>query len=75
VRLIIDQLAACHMKLIGDKSDGLNNYLYPWSIEQEEHDAIAKNRNDPDAPVTWAEYRSMTFTNQVSIPGPRCAPY
>jgi hypothetical protein len=35
--------------------------------EQEEHDAIAKNRKDPDAPVTWAEYRSMTFTNQVSL--------
>ncbi|XP_066379968.1 cytochrome P450 87A3 [Miscanthus floridulus] len=32
---------------------------------REEHDAIAKNRKDPDAPVTWAEYRSMTFTNQV----------
>jgi hypothetical protein len=36
-------------------------------VEQEEHDAIAKNRKDPDAPVTWAEYRSMTFTNQVSL--------
>lgn len=36
-------------------------------IEQEEHDAIARNRKDPDAPVTWAEYRSMTFTNQVSL--------
>ncbi|KAJ1272473.1 hypothetical protein BS78_06G204300 [Paspalum vaginatum] len=32
---------------------------------REEHDAIANNRKDPDAPITWAEYRSMTFTNQV----------
>ncbi|KAL6882603.1 hypothetical protein ACP4OV_011293 [Aristida adscensionis] len=32
---------------------------------REEHEAIIKNRKDPDAAVTWAEYRSMTFTNQV----------
>jgi hypothetical protein len=43
-------------------------------VEQEEHDAIARNRKDPDAPVTWAEYRSMTFTNQVSLAPDRCAP-
>ncbi|GJN26693.1 hypothetical protein PR202_gb14645 [Eleusine coracana subsp. coracana] len=32
---------------------------------REEHDAVVRNRKDPDAPVTWAEYRSMKFTNQV----------
>jgi hypothetical protein len=36
-------------------------------VEQEEHDAIVRNRKDPDAPVAWAEYRSMKFTNQVSL--------
>ena len=46
----------------------------PCVIEQEEHDTIARNRKDPDAPVTWAEYRSMTFTNQVSLAPDRCAP-
>jgi hypothetical protein len=36
-------------------------------VEQEEHDAIVRNCKDPDAPVTWAEYRSMKFTNQVCL--------
>ncbi|KAK1684796.1 hypothetical protein QYE76_045720 [Lolium multiflorum] len=31
----------------------------------EEHEAIIRNREDPDAAVTWAEYKSMTFTSQV----------
>ncbi|EMS46312.1 Cytochrome P450 87A3 [Triticum urartu] len=31
----------------------------------EEHEAIVRNREDPDAAVTWAEYKSMTFTAQV----------
>ncbi|VAH35062.1 unnamed protein product [Triticum turgidum subsp. durum] len=35
------------------------------SREQEEHEAIVRNREDPDAAVTWAEYKSMTFTAQV----------
>lgn len=35
--------------------------------EQEEHEAIIRNREDPDASVTWAEYKSMTFTAQVSL--------
>ncbi|TVU27985.1 hypothetical protein EJB05_19491, partial [Eragrostis curvula] len=34
---------------------------------QEEHEAIAKNRKDSDAGLTWAEYRSMTFTSQVIL--------
>uniref|UniRef100_M8BUP6 Cytochrome P450 87A3 n=1 Tax=Aegilops tauschii TaxID=37682 RepID=M8BUP6_AEGTA len=33
--------------------------------EQEEHEAIVRNREDPDAAITWAEYKSMTFTAQV----------
>lgn len=37
------------------------------SREQEEHEAIVRNREDPDAAVTWAEYKSMTFTAQVSL--------
>lgn len=43
-------------------------------VEQEEHDAIVRNRKDPDAPVTWAEYRSMKFTNQVSLTPDLCTP-
>ncbi|XP_019192755.1 PREDICTED: cytochrome P450 87A3-like isoform X1 [Ipomoea nil] len=30
-----------------------------------EHDTILKNRENPDAPLTWNEYKSMTFTLQV----------
>nr|GMD55848.1 cytochrome P450 87A3-like [Ipomoea batatas] len=29
-----------------------------------EHDTILKNRENPDAPLTWNEYKSMTFTLQ-----------
>jgi hypothetical protein len=36
---------------------------------QEEHEAIIRNRKDPDAGLTWAEYKSMTFTSQVSLTG------
>uniref|UniRef100_A0A0D9ZPG3 Cytochrome P450 n=1 Tax=Oryza glumipatula TaxID=40148 RepID=A0A0D9ZPG3_9ORYZ len=32
---------------------------------REEHEAIIRNRKDPDYGVTWAEYKSMTFTSQV----------
>ena len=34
---------------------------------QEEHEAIIRNRKDPNSGVTWAEYKSMTFTSQVSL--------
>ncbi|XP_019192710.1 PREDICTED: cytochrome P450 87A3-like isoform X2 [Ipomoea nil] len=30
-----------------------------------EHETILKNRENPDAPLTWEEYKSMTFTLQV----------
>nr|WCF76101.1 cytochrome P450-dependent monooxygenase [synthetic construct] len=30
-----------------------------------EHEAIRKARADPDGPITWEEYKSMTFTLQV----------
>ncbi|KAL6899491.1 hypothetical protein ACP4OV_006149 [Aristida adscensionis] len=33
----------------------------------EEHEAIARNRKDSDAELTWAEYKSMTFTSQVTL--------
>ncbi|KAM0900796.1 hypothetical protein ACQ4PT_020412 [Festuca glaucescens] len=33
----------------------------------EEHEAIVRNRKDPDAGLTWAEYKSMTFTSQVTL--------
>lgn len=36
---------------------------------QEEHEAIVRDREDPDAGLTWAEYKSMTFTYQVSLTG------
>ncbi|KAL6633792.1 hypothetical protein ACP70R_026463 [Stipagrostis hirtigluma subsp. patula] len=33
----------------------------------EEHEAIARNRKDSDAALTWAEYKSMTFTSMVTL--------
>ncbi|CAO2034615.1 unnamed protein product [Urochloa humidicola] len=33
----------------------------------EEHEAIVSNRKDRDAGLTWAEYKSMTFTSQVIL--------
>ncbi|CAK9312062.1 unnamed protein product [Citrullus colocynthis] len=30
-----------------------------------EHEAIRKARVDPDGPITWEEYKSMTFTHNV----------
>ncbi|PON78488.1 Cytochrome P450, E-class, group I [Trema orientale] len=30
-----------------------------------EHEAILKNRENPNSPLTWDEYKSMTFTLQV----------
>jgi hypothetical protein len=35
-------------------------------LYQEEHEAIIRNRKDPNSNVTWEEYKSMTFTSQVS---------
>ncbi|KAF7828311.1 cytochrome P450 87A3 [Senna tora] len=32
---------------------------------QEEHEAILKQREDPNSGVTWKEYKSMTFTFQI----------
>ncbi|KAL9371368.1 hypothetical protein Peur_036508 [Populus x canadensis] len=32
---------------------------------QAEHDAIVKNRENPNSRLTWEEYRSMTFTQMV----------
>ncbi|RZC49366.1 hypothetical protein C5167_017795 [Papaver somniferum] len=31
----------------------------------EEHEALIRNRKNGDAPLTWKEYKSMKFTNQV----------
>ena len=31
----------------------------------EEHEAILKNREDPNSGISWKEYKSMTFTHQV----------
>ena len=42
--------------------------------EQEEHEALIRHREDPDAAVTWAEYKSMTFTTQVSLAWIRAHP-
>ncbi|CAN6280417.1 unnamed protein product [Urochloa humidicola] len=33
----------------------------------EEHEAIVSNRKDRNAGLTWAEYKSMTFTSQVIL--------
>lgn len=33
---------------------------------QEEHEAILKRREDPNSHLTWKEYKSMTYTFQVS---------
>ncbi|KAL5207845.1 hypothetical protein ABZP36_032280 [Zizania latifolia] len=33
----------------------------------EEHQEIVSGRKDRDAGLTWAEYRSMTFTSQVTL--------
>ncbi|KAG2653010.1 cytochrome P450 87A3-like [Panicum virgatum] len=33
----------------------------------EEHEAIVRSRKDSDAGLTWAEYKSMTFTSQVIL--------
>ncbi|KAG8071842.1 hypothetical protein GUJ93_ZPchr0006g44295 [Zizania palustris] len=33
----------------------------------EEHEAIVSGRKDRDAGLTWTEYKSMTFTSQVSL--------
>ena len=34
---------------------------------QAEHEVILKNREDPNSSLTWEEYKSMTFTLQVSF--------
>ncbi|XP_073265019.1 cucurbitadienol 11-hydroxylase [Populus alba] len=47
------------LKLIGDHPSVLEELTV-------EHEAILKNRENPDSPLTWAEYNnSMTFTLQV----------
>ncbi|KAL5211960.1 hypothetical protein ABZP36_022807 [Zizania latifolia] len=33
----------------------------------EEHEAIVSGRKDRDAGLTWTEYKSMTFTSQVTL--------
>ncbi|XP_059627233.1 beta-amyrin 16-alpha-hydroxylase CYP87D16-like [Cornus florida] len=40
---------------------------HPLVLEEltAEHEAILKNRENPDSPITWEEYKSMTFTLQV----------
>lgn len=32
---------------------------------QTEHEEILEKRENPNAPLTWNEYKSMTFTLQV----------
>ena len=32
---------------------------------QEEHEAILKNKENPNSGISWKEYKSMTFTHQV----------
>ncbi|PUZ77027.1 hypothetical protein GQ55_1G338100 [Panicum hallii var. hallii] len=39
----------------------------------EEHEAIVRNRKDRDAGLTWADYKSMTFTSQVILETVRLA--
>lgn len=34
-------------------------------LKQAEHERLIKKRENLDAPLTWDEYKSMTFTNQV----------
>ncbi|XP_017700002.2 cytochrome P450 87A3 [Phoenix dactylifera] len=40
---------------------------HPRVLEEltEEHEAILKNRENPDSGITWNEYKSMSFTFQV----------
>ncbi|RVW50972.1 Cytochrome P450 87A3 [Vitis vinifera] len=40
---------------------------HPLVMQQliEEHEAILKNREDPNSGISWKEYKSMTFTHQV----------
>ncbi|XP_059625398.1 beta-amyrin 16-alpha-hydroxylase CYP87D16-like [Cornus florida] len=40
---------------------------HPFVLEEltAEHEAILKNRENSDSPITWEEYKSMTFTLQV----------
>ncbi|KAK1304876.1 Cytochrome P450 87A3 [Acorus calamus] len=33
--------------------------------DKEEHEAIVRNRENPNSGMTWKEYKSMTYTNQV----------
>lgn len=33
---------------------------------KEEHENIIRNREDKDAPISWVEYKSMTFTHRVT---------
>ncbi|XP_047321938.1 cucurbitadienol 11-hydroxylase-like [Impatiens glandulifera] len=40
---------------------------YPWVVDdlKAEHEAIIKQKEDKDAPLTWDEYKSMTVTMHV----------
>lgn len=66
---VLQELTVCRQSLS-------NNFNYPESsiqnfimtilvLIQAEHEAIVKNREDPNSPLTWDEYKSMTFTLQV----------
>lgn len=37
------------------------------TLFQEEHERLLKNRDSADSGITWKEYKSMTFTFQVSL--------
>jgi hypothetical protein len=36
-------------------------------FSQEEHEAIVRNRDNPDSRFTWEEYKSLTFTTLVIL--------
>ncbi|CAK9157409.1 unnamed protein product [Ilex paraguariensis] len=40
---------------------------HPLALQEliAEHEAILKNKENPDSPLTWSDYKSMTFTLQV----------
>jgi hypothetical protein len=44
------------------------------TLLQEEHEAILKKREDSSSGITWEEYKSMTFTTQVSQLMHACLP-
>jgi hypothetical protein len=36
-------------------------------LPQEEHEAIVRNRENPNSRFTWEEYKSLTFTTLVIL--------